>query len=127
VGSNGSIATGDWVSDGMNFSLVDPATNAPISTNTLHTVASASGQIAFTANPDPVTFAAGARVGKTTLNWNAPGNSGLQIRVNGALFAAGLAASGSVETGNWVSDGTSFSLINPANGQTLATLTVAAK
>ena len=127
VGSSGSTATGDWVSDGMNFSLVDPATGAPISTITVHTTASANAQIAFTANPNPITLAAGANVGKTTLSWNAPGNSGLQIWVDGVLFDAGLPASGSVETGNWVGDGASFALINPATGQTIAALTVAAK
>jgi hypothetical protein len=43
------------------------------------------------------------------------------------LFDAALPASGSVATGNWVSDGTSFALVNPSSGQTLATLNVAAK
>jgi hypothetical protein len=81
----------------------------------------------FSANPNPITLAAGANVGKTTLSWNAPGNSGLQIWVDGVLLDSGLPASGSVETGNWVSDGTSFALTNPATGQTIATLTVAAK
>jgi hypothetical protein len=127
VGSSGSIATGDWVSDGMNFSLVDPATSSPLSTITAHTAASANSPIVFTANPNPITLAAGASVGKTTLSWNAPGNSGLQIWVDRVLFDAGLPASGSVEAGNWVGDGTSFALINPATGQTIATLTVAAK
>ena len=66
-------------------------------------------------------------MGKTTLSWNAPGHSQLQIWVNGVLFDAGLPASGSVETGSWVSDGTTFALIDPANGQTIASLSVAAK
>lgn len=86
-----------------------------------------SGQVTFTASPNPITLAPGASVGKTTLNWNAPGYSALQIRVAGVLFAAGLPASGSIDTGNWVSDGLPFSLIDPASGQTIATVTVAAK
>jgi hypothetical protein len=86
----------------------------------------ASGQLTFTANPNPITLAAGANVGKTTLSWNAPGYSGLQIWVDGVLFDGGLPGSGSVDTGNWVSDGTSFALKNPATGQTIATVTVAA-
>jgi hypothetical protein len=61
------------------------------------------------------------------LTWNAPGSSGLQIWVDGVLFDAGLPASGSVDTGNWVSDGTSFALINPTSAQTIVTGTVAAK
>jgi len=43
------------------------------------------------------------------------------------LFAAGLPESGSIDTGNWVSDGLSFSLVDPASGQTIASVTVAAK
>jgi hypothetical protein len=126
--TTGSIVTGDWVGDGLTFSLKDQNGGQTIATVTVHTKASASsGQVTFTANPNPITLAAGTTVGKTTLSWNAPGNSGLQIWVNGALFAAGLPASGSVDTGNWVSDGTSFTLVNPSSGQTLATVNVAAK
>jgi hypothetical protein len=128
VGSSGSVATGNWVSDGMNFSLVDPATGAPLSTVTVHTTAASSGgQISFAANPNPIALAAGTSVGKTTLSWNAPGNSALQIWVSGVLFAAALPASGTIETGNWVSDGLPFSLIDPATGQTIASVTIATK
>jgi hypothetical protein len=127
VGTSGSIDTGNWVSDGMNFFLVDPATGAPLSTVTVHsTVGTATrGPVVFTASPNPITLTAGASVGKTTLSWNAPGNSGLQIWVSGVLFAAALPESGSIETGTWVGDGTRFSLM--ANGQTIATVTVAAR
>jgi hypothetical protein len=126
--SSGSVDTGNWVSDGTSFSLVDPASNHTIAMLTVHTTAMVTnGQVTFTANPNPITLASGASVSKTTLNWNAPGNSGLQIWVDGVLFDAGLPASGSVDTGNWVSDGTSFALINPTRGQTLANVSVAAK
>ena len=126
--ATGSVDTGNWVSDGTSFSLVDPATSRAIATLTVHTTASvAGGQAIFTANPNPIPLSGGANVGKTTLNWNAPGHSQLQIWVDGVLFDAGLPASGSVETGNWVSDGTTFALIDPANGQTIASLSVAAK
>jgi len=124
VGSGGSAATGNWVSDGMNFSLVDPATNSPVSTVTVHTAAASNGQITFAANPSPIVLASGTNVGITTLSWNAPGYSALQIRVDGVLFDAGLPSSGSVDTGNWVSDGTFFSLVDPASNHTIATLTV---
>lgn len=125
VGTSGSVATGNWVSNGMNFSLVDRATGSPLSTVTVHTTAAASGgQISFTANPSPIALVTGASVGKTTLSWNAAGYSGLQVWVNGVLFDAGLPASGSVDTGNWVSDGTSFSLVDPATSHAIAMLTV---
>jgi len=128
VGTSGSLATGNWVNDGMNFSLVDPETGAPLSTVTVHTGAVATrGPIVLTASPNPITLAPGVNVGESTLNWNAPGYSALQIRVSGVLFAAGLPESGSIDTGNWVSDGLSFSLVDPASGQTIASVTVAAK
>jgi len=123
AGSSGSVPTGNWVNDGMNFFLVDPATGAPISTVTVHTTSSTTtSQVVFTANPSPITLAAGASVGVTTLSWNAPGHNALQIWVDGVLFGGGLPASGSVTTGNWVSDGTSFALMD--SGQTIATLIV---
>ncbi len=123
VRSSGSVVTGNWVNDGMNFSLVDPATGSPLSTVTVHTIASSS-HVTFTANPNPITLAAGAPFGKTRLSWDAPRYSRLQIWVAGVLFAAGLPANGSIDTGTWVSDGLPFSLVDPASGQTLATLTV---
>lgn len=124
--ANGSIDTGTWVSNGLPFSLVDSASGQIIATLTAHTVAT-MGQSTFTANPNPIMLAAGAAVGKTTLSWNAPGYSALQIRVAGVLFAGSVPASGSIDTGNWVTDGLPFSLVDPASGQTIATLTVAAK
>jgi hypothetical protein len=81
-------------------------------------------QVTFTANPSPITLTAGAIVGKTTLTWSAPGYSALQIWVSGVLFAAGLPASGSIDTGDWVSDGLLFSLMDPVSGQPIATLTM---
>src|SRR5439155_15437669 len=95
------------------------------STVTVHTTtAASSGQVSFTANPSSIMLATGATTGTTTLSWNAPGYSALQIRVSGVLFAAGLPTSGSIDTGNWVSDGLPFSLVDPASGQTIATLTM---
>lgn len=125
--ASGSVDTGNWVSDGTSFSLVDPATSHAIAMLTVHTTSVAGGQATFMANPNPITLAGGTNVGKTTLSWNAPGHSQLQIWVDGVLFDAGLPASGSVDTGNWVSDGTTFALIDPANGQTIASVSVAAK
>ena len=97
-----------------------------IATLTVHAMATA-GPVTFTANPNPISLAAGSIVGETTLNWNAPGYSNLQIWVAGVLFDAWLPASGSVETGDWVSNGLPFSLIDSVSGQTIATLTVSAK
>ena len=65
--------------------------------------------------------------GKTTLSWNAPGYSTLQISIGGGkLFAAGLPGSGSAETGEWVNDGMVFALVDPISARTLSTVTVRA-
>ena len=121
--ASGSIDTGNWNSDGTAFSLVNPASNHTIATLTVHTTAT-TGQVTFTANPSPITLAAGATVGKTTLSWNAPGHNGLQIWVARVLFAGSLPTSGTIDTGDWVSDGLPFSLIDPVSERTIATLTV---
>jgi hypothetical protein len=107
----------------MVFSLVDSASGQTISTVTTHTNPAIS-QVSFTANPNPITPIAGTMVGKTTLAWNAPGFSALQIWVAGKLMASGLPTSGSAETGNWVSDGIVFSLVDAVSNQTIATMTV---
>ena len=78
--------------------------------------------VSFSAGPNPITPIAGTIVGKTTLTWNAPGFSALQIWVAGQLMASGLSTSGLADTGNWVSDGMVFSLVDSASGQTIATV-----
>jgi len=88
----------------------------------------------LTANPNPVTNSSGG-VGQTTISWNAPGSQLIQIRLNspsGTLFTYNY-GSGSMATGQWVTDGMTFYLqdvtggksLTPAN--TLATLTVHVK
>ena len=79
--------------------------------------------VSFGANPTPVPVNAGSTVGQTSLNWNAPGSSSLQIFANGSLFAD-VGPSGSAATGNWVSDGMNFFLMDPATGAPLSTVTV---
>jgi hypothetical protein len=79
--------------------------------------------VSFSANPNPITPIPGTIVGKTSLTWDAPGFSALQLWVAGKLMASGLATSGSADTGNWVSDGMVFSLVDSVSGQTIATVT----
>jgi hypothetical protein len=85
----------------------------------------------LTASPNPIPVKAGMD-GITTITWNAPSASIIQVRVGspgGALFTDNFNA-GSMATAAWVTDGMRFYLqdagtgdpTNPAN--TLATLTV---
>lgn len=120
--SSGSTDTGNWVSEGMIFTLVDSATGVTVASTIAHTTF-AGPQVSFTASPNPITLAAGSSTGKTTLSWNAPGYSVLQISITGKLFAAGLPGTGTAETGDWVSDGMTFSLVDPISSRTLATVT----
>lgn len=74
----------------------------------------------------------GAVYGTTTINWNAPNVSDVEIHLgspNGPLFASG-GNQGSAQTGPWVPDGMTFYLQDVTNGKpltasnTLATLIV---
>jgi len=119
VGSSGSVATGNWVTDGMEFFLVDLANGATIAILTAHLSSAAR----FTANPNPIP-APGQR---TTLTWNAPGYSNLAIRVNsatGQTLAEGLGSSGSTVTGTWVTNGMTFFLVDTTSGATVASVVV---
>ncbi len=121
--ASGSAETGDWVTNGTIFYLTDAKTGNLLSTLTVKV----QPGVMFTANPNPVPANPGATDGQTTLSWNSPGSTGgVQIRVGsatGTLFAEGGEA-GYAQTGNWVSNGTVFYLIDTASGNTLSTLTV---
>jgi hypothetical protein len=85
----------------------------------------------LTASPNPIPVM-GAMDGTTTINWNAPNASSVEIHVgspSGPIFGAG-GNQGSVQTGRWVTDGMTFYLQDVTNGKsltasnTLATLIV---
>jgi hypothetical protein len=86
----------------------------------------------LTASPNPIPVMSGTAYGITTINWNAPNVSAVEIRIgspNGPLFASG-GNQGSSQTGPWVPDGMIFYLQDVTNGKpltagnTLATLVV---
>ncbi len=120
-GSTGSAVTGEWVADGMTFYLQDVSSGKPLtSANTIGAVAvSVQPQLAvFTANPNPIPT---PPVGATTLNWNAPTATVVEIHVGsstGTLFAAG-GSTGSAITGDWVTDGMVFYLQDVSGGKPL--------
>jgi hypothetical protein len=142
-GSTGSTATGDWVTDGTVFFLQDVSDNKPLTpANTLAQLVVHVGLEAyFSASPNPIptwsslpgSFLEGAAdVGSTTLQWNAPSASAVEIHIgspSGTLLTAGGPA-GSVPAGHVVSDGTAFYLQDATNDDatsatnTLGTLVV---
>jgi uncharacterized protein (TIGR03437 family) len=131
--SQGSAATGAWVGDGSVFYLQDASNADPTSAaNTIGTLVVHTGtpsQLAtLSASPDPILVSPGSIYGITTLKWNvaSPFVSVVELHLDsptGPLFAMGR-PSGSATTGPWVTDGTSFYLVDASNGQTLASTIV---
>jgi hypothetical protein len=63
----------------------------------------------------------------TTLIWNAPGYSQLVIRVGsptGPAMTGTLPFAGATNTGDWVTDGMQFFLVDLATGNSVANVTV---
>jgi parallel beta-helix repeat protein len=86
----------------------------------------------LTASPNPIPVASGAIGGQTTLSWDAPDAQYIEIHLgspNGQLFTY-MGNRGSIQTGPWVGDGTTFYLQDVTGGNpltadyTLATLVV---
>lgn len=126
---SGQATTGNWVSDGLTFFFIAPDPSAPIIAGNLRAynlgVVTVHLQVGLTASPNPIPVQAGSIYGQTTLYWNAPGHSALQVRIGsptGPLFAAG-APSGKATTGNWVTDGLKFYLIDPNTSATVSVFT----
>ena len=75
----------------------------------------------LTANPNPIPVTANALVGVTTITWNAPYAQVIEIRIgspNGTLLTT-QGNRGSIQTGLWVSDGTTFYLQDVTDGKPL--------
>jgi parallel beta-helix repeat protein len=86
----------------------------------------------LTASPNPIPVNGNAIVGQTTISWNAPGATVIEIHIgspNGPVFTD-QGNRGSLQTGVWVSDGLTFYLQDVSGGNpltsdyTLATLVV---
>src|SRR5208283_5854132 len=78
------------------------------------------------ASPNPIYTTGGAVVGTTTLSWSVTAPNGVTVRVGspiGIIFAEGP-ATGSAETGDWVSNGTIFYLTDSKTGNLISTLIV---
>jgi uncharacterized protein (TIGR03437 family) len=126
----GSFTTPSNVTDGTTFVMIDPANpSAQLATTTVN-VKTIAGTL--TANPDPTPIVAGTPYGQTTLSWQAPNSSTVEIHVGspgGALFTRGD-NTGSATTGTWVTSGMTFFLQDATSGDvnsytnTLATVTM---
>jgi hypothetical protein len=135
AGSTASATTGDWVSDGMTFYLVNvsngPASAADVLASAVVHVdvdggsTVSPGTVSFFLDPDPIMVSSGQYLGTATLHWNTGGLSPAQIRVGsptGTVFANDISATGTAQTGSWVSNGLLFYL-EDMSGTVLATAT----
>ena len=86
----------------------------------------------FGASPNPIVVTDGSGLGLTTLTWSTTKSKLLEIRVNspsGALLGS-VSASGSTDTGKWVTNGMKFYLQDATSDKktdpsaTLAVITV---
>jgi hypothetical protein len=125
-GAMGSATTGKWVSNGLQFFLINAANGATLATYTatVNSTNCPSGGT-LTLNPNPIPVCDGSGLGTATVNWNAPGITATRVTVGsptGVLFTSG-GATGSATTGKWVREGLTFYLINAANNAVLAIAT----
>jgi hypothetical protein len=124
-GATGSATTGDWVTDGTTFYLQDVNSYGSFNLGTV--VVYLEQELAvFTANPNPIVT---SPLGVTTLLWNAPTATRVEIHVGsptGPMFAAGSSV-GSAATGDWVTDGMVFYLQDVSGGKPLTSANTLAK
>ena len=121
--SAGSAQTGNWVNRRYAVYLVDGVTRATLAGTTV-AVHSPGETAAITALPIPVHSA--LLSGRTTVSWNAPGSTAVEVHVGsaaGPIFASGGPV-GAAETGDWVSNGMVFVLVDAATHTQLATTSV---
>jgi uncharacterized protein (TIGR03437 family) len=132
--SQGSADTGNWVVDGTTFYLED-VTNGklPSTVNTLAslTVRLGTPQTVTSFSGTDVNIPRGYSFGPSTLTWNAPVSSKIEIHAgspDGPLFTVGN-SSGSATTGSWVTAGTVLYLVDvsdPNNSFVLKSITFGA-
>jgi uncharacterized protein (TIGR03437 family) len=127
-GGQGSVTTPDWVTNGTYFYLVDVSNGkTPSNVNTLAfiQVYVGSPQSITTFSATDVNLPKGYSSGSTTLSWNAPSASAVEIHIGsptGPLFAWS-SNSGSMATPNWVTPGTTFYLVDANTHEVLKSVT----
>ena len=122
----GNAETGEWVTDGMVFYLLDRATGDLLDLVTVRFTEFGCPPPVLVASPNPIRVC-DMGLGETTLSWDATDvTDKVQIRVgavDGAVLGSGE-ATGSIETGRLATDGMTFYLLDETNGNQLDTVTV---
>ena len=120
-GASGSSQTGKWVSNGLQFLLFDTSNStAGVQVGLITASLTTTGcppppSLTFTLTPNPIQVCDGSGLGQATVAWSIPGAASVAIRFgNGSPWITG-GASGSSQTGKWVSDGLQFLLFDTSN------------
>jgi uncharacterized protein (TIGR03437 family) len=117
-GGNGTCQTGNWVTEGTTFYMVDQTTGSLVGQATAHL---GSAQATLTANPNPIVDATGTGLGVTTLTISA--NVPVNIYAGNQLFC-GPMMTGTCTTGNWVQTGLVFTAVQQGTSNVLASVTM---
>ena len=126
--ATGSVETGQWVTDGMTFVLIDQTTGEIIDFVTAFLTDLGCPDSLIVALPNPIQVC-DEGFGQTNIRWDATEISEevqIEVRIGSAEgdILASAGAVGNRTTGNWVSDGLMFFLLDQANGDVLGTVTV---
>ncbi len=117
----GSAVSGDWVTPGMQFFLVDRA-GRTLAVERIGSDCTTGASIG--AWPTLITKCSN-NLGFTSLVWSAPGSRFVRVRVNSTAGAdlTGISGPlGQVVTGNWVNNGMAFLLVDENNRELARTV-----
>jgi len=126
--STGAATTGAWVVDGMTFYLQDATNgNSTSPKNTLGTLTvHLAGPIPSTITlPNPIVAPAGSIYGQAAVSWGTSAAAQVEVHVDsptGPLFAAG-SSTGTQTTGQWITNGMAFYLVDASTHAVLASTT----
>lgn len=125
TGVIGTKATGMLTGGGRRYFLLNTSNGSPgrIIGTALVAIRQPASGCPITATPNPIIACGGGGsredpVGTTTIKWEVNNVTSTQVRINsptGQLFASG-GKSGSQETGNWVTNGLKFYVLDTSNG-----------
>ena len=113
-GGTANATSGGFFPTGVNGNIKAASGAAPTPTGN-----------SITASPNPIPVQ-GGNLGQTTISWNAPNASVVEIRIGGPtgqLFAM-QGKSGSMMTGRWVQEGLTFFLVDVSDGKTASAANV---
>ena len=119
-GVTGSAETGEWVTDGMTFFLLDRSSGDLLDTVTVSFTELGCPPPVIVVSPNPIQVCNDEGVGSTTVTWDATDIADeVEIRVgavDGTLFAGG-GPTGSHPTGQWVTEGMVFYLVDSSGNE----------